>query len=267
MTTANGGENVSGAPKNRWNGPKSDIETVETGPQDAEIGSSGRENSATTAQEPAVLAELRSLLSRAKHGDDSVLPRLRAILDDHPEIWMYYGDLAQHAQNAWLELACGSDLGLAEAVRRKLQSLQSELAGPSPSQIELLLAQRAVAAFVQTQWADSVAAQAREVSIKQAELAVKRQNAAHRRYLTALGALATVQRLLPASKHAGARAEPISGPIGRSETALSPPEESAVDDNSEHESVVAVVPITPATTTESRSRRPRKATRTGLAVS
>jgi len=55
------------------------------------------------------------------------------------------------------------------------------------------------ACWLQVNYCDAVAALSRDVSIKQAELVVKRQDRAHRRYLTALGALATLRRLLPAA--------------------------------------------------------------------
>jgi hypothetical protein len=150
--------------------------------------------------EPAELLELRSLLARTKQGDQSALPRLREILDGHPEVWGWYGNLAIHVESAYINLVSGTDLGLAETLRRKVAALRDELAGPGPKPIDRLLAERVAACWLQLHWAEAMVAQAREVSVKQAELALRRVNAAHRRYLTALGALATVKRLVPAPK-------------------------------------------------------------------
>jgi hypothetical protein len=150
--------------------------------------------------EPAELIELRELLALAKEGDQSALPRLREILDGHPEVWGWYGDLAMHVQSAYIGLVTGTDLGLAEALRRKVASLKDELSGPVPTPIERLLAERVASCWLQLQWAEATIARPCNVSVKQAGFALRQQNSAHRRYMTALGALATVQRLLPAAK-------------------------------------------------------------------
>jgi hypothetical protein len=54
-------------------------------------------------------------------------------------------------------------------------------------------------------------AQAGNESIRQADFARKRQDAAHRRYLTSIGALATIRKLLPAGvDRPGVMAPPAS---------------------------------------------------------
>jgi len=106
--------------------------------------------------------------------------------------------LAAQAERAWIELAAGPDLLAREALARQLAALKTELAGPAPTPLERLLVERIAATWLQVNYADAVAAQARDVSVKQAELAMERQDRAHRRHLTAVAALATVRRLLPA---------------------------------------------------------------------
>jgi hypothetical protein len=93
-----------------------------------------------------------------------------------------------------------------------MTALRDELTGPGPKPIERLLAERVTACWIQLHWAEATVAQARGGTIKQAELALRRQNSAHRRYLTALGALATAQRLLPAAKQPTALASPAEAP-------------------------------------------------------
>jgi len=152
---------------------------------------------------PPAEAEIRDLLERARRGDADALPGLRAALDGHPEVWRSYGDLAAHAQAAWIGLIGGPDLALGEALGRRAAALRAELAGPASTPIEALLAERVVACWLQVNYSDAAAAQAGGVSLKQAAFAQQRQDAAHRRYLTALGALATVRRLLPVAEPAG----------------------------------------------------------------
>ena len=169
---------------------------------------------------PAV-EDLRRLLERARDGDPEARPRLREVLDRHPEVWRHFGDLAAHAERAWVELIGGQDDGLKESLARKVADLKAELAGPTPSPLEQLLAERVTATWLQVHYADAAVAQAGGLSLRQADFAARRQDQAHKRYLTAIGALVTVRRLLPAAvatPAAGAApvgglpALPISGP-------------------------------------------------------
>jgi hypothetical protein len=145
---------------------------------------------------PPAAGDLRGLIEAVRVGDPQARPRLREALDAHPEVWMYYGDLARHAERAWVEAAGGPDVLLKECLEKRLEALEADLAGPDPTPLERLLAQRSGLCWLQAAYADAVAAQARDVSLKQAEFLQKRQDAAHRRFLAALGALTTVRRLL-----------------------------------------------------------------------
>jgi hypothetical protein len=153
--------------------------------------------------EPAAMGELRDLVDRARRGDESAMPALRTIFDERPEIVTWLGDLAVHAEEALLHLACGQDLGLAEAIRRRSAALKLELVGPSPTTIERLLAERVAITWVHLYWSEATAAQAMGVetnSTRQVAFCLERLDRAQRRHLAALGALATAQRLLSAAK-------------------------------------------------------------------
>jgi hypothetical protein len=142
--------------------------------------------------------ELRALLERARQGEAAAVPALRAALDDHPEIWDRFGNLAAHAQRSWIQLISGPDLALAEVLTRKTKALEAELAGPYPTPLEGLLAARIVASWLQIYQADAAQAQSGEVSLKHAEFMSKRQARVHKSYLMAIASLATIRRLLPA---------------------------------------------------------------------
>jgi hypothetical protein len=137
------------------------------------------------------------LLERARAGDTEAVPALRAALDDCPGVWRAYGDLASHAQAAWVELIAGKDLALRESLTRRAGALARELAGPAPEPLERLLAERIAASWLQVHFADAAAADAVSGGARYAEAAARRQDAAHRRYVAAIGALATLKRLLP----------------------------------------------------------------------
>jgi hypothetical protein len=77
--------------------------------------------------------------------------------------------------------------------------MRNELVGPSSSPLEGLLAERVVASWLQLAQAEATVAQATNSTMKQVEFAEKRLDAAHRRHLNAIGALATLQRSIPSN--------------------------------------------------------------------
>jgi hypothetical protein len=141
-------------------------------------------------------ARIQSVLERARAGDREALPELRRILDERPGIWKHYGALAAHARNAWIGLISGADLALQESLDRQAEALKQELTGTDSSPLETLLIERIVACWLQMAFADLTAARAGEISLAQSNEIRKRQDSAHRRYITAVGALAMTRRLL-----------------------------------------------------------------------
>jgi hypothetical protein len=150
-------------------------------------------------------AELREVFETARRGDPAVLPRLRELLDERPEVWVVYGDIGAHARAAWIALIAGDDLALAESTARAADALRAEVAGPSPTPLESLLAERVVASHLQLAYAEFKAAECRDASVKQLAFAERRLMGAHRRHLQAIGALATLRRLCPPSPALPAR--------------------------------------------------------------
>jgi hypothetical protein len=140
--------------------------------------------------------DLQALVRRAAKGDPSALPAVRAALADPAAVRAFGGDLAVQAEASLVHAMAGGNLGFREAVSRKLELLRAELAGPDPTPLERLLAERAAACWLQVQHADIRYAQNQaKLSIKQADYHQRRMDAAHRRYLSALKALALVRKL------------------------------------------------------------------------
>jgi hypothetical protein len=148
-----------------------------------------------TAQPALEKAQVEEILHRARSGDQTVLPELERVLDAHPEIWRYAGDLARHAEQAWINLTAGSDLLLAESLRRRQQHRRGELAGADASALERLLAARLAACTLQVEYADAAAAQMRTADSGLHVLALKRQDSGQRRLLAAARTLALVRKL------------------------------------------------------------------------
>ncbi|MHB8736756.1 MAG: hypothetical protein ACYC6M_15745 [Terriglobales bacterium] len=140
--------------------------------------------------------ELASLLQRAQKGDQSVLPQLHQVLNASPDIWRHYGDMSLQAEGSLIKLAAGTDLLLSESLVRKVTALKSGLAGPSPSPLEQLLVERITACWMQIQYYDTLVAQAGGASEARSKMLQRHQEAAHRRHLAAIKALATVRKLV-----------------------------------------------------------------------
>ena len=142
--------------------------------------------------------EIKLLLERARSGDVRALPALRETLDTNPDLATSLADLPAHVRSVWLSLIAGQDLALKESLGRKAAVMLDELAGPGSPALERLLAERVVASWLQVNHADAMAARA-DVPLKQAAFAQARLDSAHRRHLAAIGALATLRRLMPAA--------------------------------------------------------------------
>jgi hypothetical protein len=105
------------------------------------------------------------------------------------------GNLARAAEDSLLKAAAGENLLLEEAVKRKMELLRTELAGPSPTPIERLLVERIVACWLQVQDADTRYAQAKGLTWQGGIYYQQRMDRAHRRYLSAIKSLAVVRKL------------------------------------------------------------------------
>jgi hypothetical protein len=150
--------------------------------------------------ESATNADVARLLEQAEKGDATVLPKLRRLLDESPELWRGYGNLALQARGSWVKLAAGPNLLMAESLMRKAAELRAEVAGPSPSPLEQLLAERVVVCWLQVSFYDSFIAQTREYTPAKMRMLQQQHDAAHRRYLAAMKTLATVRKLVTPSR-------------------------------------------------------------------
>ena len=96
----------------------------------------------TAADKPSAhLTKLQELVTRARQGDDAVVPQMREVLK-HTELWREVGDMARHAQDCWLKLIAGDDHLVKESIRKSLTELRNELEEPGASRLEKLLIER-----------------------------------------------------------------------------------------------------------------------------
>jgi hypothetical protein len=143
------------------------------------------------------MTPLEATLTLARRGRKEILPKLREVLDQHPELWQHFGNLARQAQESWLSLIAGKDLYLAESLRRHLDTMRAELAGPAPSALDRLLVDRILAAHVQLLYFEAV--DTTDPSGENARVAryrMDRRDQANRHFLSAVKMLATVRNLV-----------------------------------------------------------------------
>jgi hypothetical protein len=126
------------------------------------------------------------------------MPRLRQLLDAHSGLWRECGDLAQHAEDAWLRLVAGGNLMLRESLLRTLDELRAELTIDPASPLERLLVQRVVVSWLQASYADAAYAQlpGSGATLAQIKAAEQRQGRSQHRLVQSIKMLAVVRRLL-----------------------------------------------------------------------
>lgn len=207
---------------------------------------------------PEVLTEIQGVIAKAKTGDTSVLPQLRAILDRHPGLSRHFGDLGKHAESAWIALAAGNNAYLRETLTREAEARRTQLTRPGAPPVEALLVQRVVACGLQLDYLTAAEANALGAgdTYRQLQYHSKRIERAQRMYLSAMGALVTFQKLVPVPQVVAeiAMGEPVRADVGcesRAQPAcVAPPqvteylfeEEPAAPERDEREPVRVRVP-------------------------
>jgi hypothetical protein len=108
---------------------------------------------------------------------------------------MLGGDVAKRATDTLLESWLPKHLALQEAVRHKMAELRAGLLGDQPSALERLLVERIVVCWLHVNHADEQYFNMGSRELAWAEYRQRNRDRAHRRYLSAIRALATVRRL------------------------------------------------------------------------
>ena len=140
---------------------------------------------------------LKTLVEQAQQGDTSILPIIRTLLDQVPELWENSHVLAHQVEKAWTNALSGQDLMSKEIIAREVEGLRSQLLGPQPTPLEKLLVDRICICWLAIQHAELHSAKRfneRAVVLTQSE--EHRQDKVHHRFLSAIRELARVRKLL-----------------------------------------------------------------------
>lgn len=151
----------------------------------------------TPAPTPTRTEALQALVARANAGDKNALVGLRQLLDGCPEIWSQLGDLARHAETAWLDLISGGDRLVVEAAKRRMAHLKSQLAGPAPTPLESLLIDQIGVTYLASSYAEAASATPGKSCLGEAHYRLRHAESAQKRHLAAMRTLATLRALVP----------------------------------------------------------------------
>lgn len=144
------------------------------------------------------ITPLEATLTLARRGRKEILPRLRQVLDESPELWRHFGNLNLQSQEAWIHLVAGKDLYLIESLRRHLDELRRELAGQGATPLDKLLIDRILACHVQTLFFAAHEANHWDAAMTRLNrYRADRQAQAHKQFLSAIKMLATIRKLIP----------------------------------------------------------------------
>jgi hypothetical protein len=176
-------------------GPSPKPATISAPPSDARAGAGNESGHRQSAVTPA--QAIRELADRAHRGSEQALAHLRRLLDNCPEIWEQVGDLARHAELAWLDLLAGEDRLMHEAVKRQILKVKGDLLGTHPTPMERLLVDQAVACYLAVQHAEMALAAPGSTSPAQAAIRLRRAESSQKRYLAALKTLARLRATVP----------------------------------------------------------------------
>ena len=140
---------------------------------------------------------LKSLVQQAQQGDTTILPIIRTLLDQVPELWNDSRVLAHQVEKAWMNALSGQDLLSKEIIDREVQGLRAQLLGTHPTPLEKLLVDRICVCWLAVQHSELHAARrCNERAVVLTASEEHRLDKVHHRFLTAVRELARVRKLL-----------------------------------------------------------------------
>jgi hypothetical protein len=144
--------------------------------------------------------ELRDLVERAQHGDETAMPELRQLLDKSPQLWEQIGDLAKHVETAWIKLLAANDLLTQECLHREAERRRVELLGEDPTAIERHLIETIVANWLQLKHAEMQMGNSRDATDKQLTFRHRRLESAQKHHRAAINQLVKVREVTATKK-------------------------------------------------------------------
>jgi hypothetical protein len=160
-------------------------------------------------------SELRVLIERAQHGDQTAMPELREQLDSTADLWQQVGDLAKHVETAWIKLLAGNDVFTQECLQREAERRRTELLGDDPTAIERHLIETIVASWLQLKHAE-LQMGSRDATDKQLTFRHRRLDSAQKQHRSAINQLVKVREVTVTKKQKPSDSTHKSGEMKRS---------------------------------------------------
>ncbi|AGA31655.1 hypothetical protein [Singulisphaera acidiphila] len=158
-------------------------------------------STATPVRKPRefTTAEVNAIIRLAEAGDRTALPDIRAILSGPRRKYFMeaVGNPGWALRSHIIQSLSGPNLLGQEVMKATISDLEQELTPPDATPLERLLVERAVACWLAIHDAEKVEMDGRgkDISAQMRELQQRRIDRAHNRFLSALKALGTAQRL------------------------------------------------------------------------
>jgi hypothetical protein len=146
------------------------------------------------------VARLKELVGRADKGDEKAVPAIREILDGSPDLAWRLRNTGKLAERFLVDkMTREDDAAAKEMMEHQLESMRLDIAGKDPSPLEILLAERVVATWLQVQLFEGLYASGLgKHALAQGNYYQKRLDRAHGRHLSAIRTLAQIRKMGPA---------------------------------------------------------------------
>ena len=144
-----------------------------------------------------LIAELREHITRAHDGDEEAIALMEKSLEQVPSIARKFGNLNLWVEQGFVERTTNGTPVEKKSVTLTLKQMREELAGPNPSPLEILGAERVASCWLQLHYGELLYNQELpKLTLTQDDYYQRRLDRLHRRYLSAMRSLAQVRKLL-----------------------------------------------------------------------
>ena len=150
---------------------------------------------------PEVGDWMAGMLQRAAAGDEGASHALIDACQSVPQLWETLSTLSTLAVRSWVDLLApdkpGAGIGR-RATEQEIARKRNEVAGPDPSPLERLLAERVALCWVAATYADAEYTRKLKegMSLREGDFLARRCEQTNRQLLKAIESLARVRRLL-----------------------------------------------------------------------
>jgi hypothetical protein len=156
-----------------------------------------QQNKLLLEEQREALTDLKDLITRGHDGDEEALAKMDTVLEQIPSIARKFGNLNVMVEDGFVERTSTNSPFHQKSLKINLENMRGELAGPNPSPLEKLGAERVTSCWLQLHYAELIYNQELpKLTLEQDNYHQKRLDRLHRRYLSAMRSLAQVRKLL-----------------------------------------------------------------------